>query len=144
VTARAIVAAFLAAAALAATPAATAKDFGPGDLRVCNAHRCVPIVNRAVLPLIGRFYYSDRYHPRAAPRPRLGASAFELRFRNDYVTGIVAAVKLDRFLSYGVYYGRFRRGVWYRMPARPALELRTLTAGMKPLRVTKAALAKSR
>ena len=143
-TARCIVAALLAAAALAVTPAATAKDFKPGDLRVCNAHRCLPITNRAVLPLLGRFYYSGAHDPRVAPRVRLGAPAFELRFRNGYATGIVAAVKLDRFLSYGVNLDRFHRGVWYRLPARLASELRVLTAGMKPLRVTQAALSKSR
>ena len=143
-TVRCIVAALLAAAALAATPAATAKDFGPGDLRVCNAHRCVPIVNRAVLPLLGRFYYSDSHVAHVAPRVRLGAPYFELRFRNGYVTGIVASARLDRFLSYGVNLGRFERGIWYRVPARVASELRTLTTGMKPLRVTRAALAKSR
>lgn len=143
-TARSIVAALLAAAVLAVIPAATAKDFGPGDLRVCNGHRCVPITNRAVLPLLGRFYYSDPHDPRVAPRARLGAPAFELRFRNGYATGIVAAARLDRFLSYGVNTGRFHRGVWYRIPARLASELRKLTVGMKPLRVTQAALAKSR
>jgi hypothetical protein len=143
VTARGIVAALLAAAALAATPAATAKDFKPGDLRVCNAHRCVPIVNRAVLPLLGAFYYGS-HDPRVAPRARLGAPAFELRFTNGYVTGIVASARLDRFLSYGVNLDRFQRGSWYRVPARLAAELKRLTAGMKPLRVTRAALAKSR
>jgi hypothetical protein len=144
--ARWIVAALLAAAALAVTPAATAKEFKPGDLRVCNAHRCVPITNRAVLPLLGDFYYGvrDPRDPHVAPRPRLGAPAFELRFTNGYVTGIAASARLDRFLSYGVNTGRFHRGVWYRIPARLAAELRTLTAGMKPLRVTRAALAKSR
>ena len=143
-TARGIVAALLAAAALVATPAATAKDFGPGDLRVCNAQRCAPVVNRAVLPLLGRFYYLDAHDPRVAPRVRLGAPYFELRFKNGYVTGIAASARLDRFLSYGVNLGRFHRGVWYRIPARLASELRALTAGMKPLRVTQAALARSR
>lgn len=143
-TVRGIVAALLAAAALAVIPSATAKDFGPGDVRVCNAHRCVPIVNRAVLPLLGRFYYADAYDPRAVPRARLGAPYFELRFKNGYVTGIVASARLDRFLSYGVNLDRFHEGVWYRIPARLSTELRKLTAGMKPLRVTQAALAKSR
>jgi len=111
---------------------------------VCNAHRCVPIVNRTVLPLLGRFYYFDTQVAHVADRPRLGARAFELRFRNGYVTGIVASAGLDRFLSYGVNLGRFERGIWYRVPAGAAAELRRLTAGMKPLRVTKAALARSR
>jgi hypothetical protein len=134
----------LAAAALAATPAATAKEFRPGDLRVCNAQRCAPITNRAVLPLLGKFYYLDVHDPRVAPHVRLGAPYFELRFRNGYVTGIAASARLDRFLSYGVNLGRFHQGVWYRVPARIAAELRTLTAGMKPLRVTRATLARSR
>jgi len=88
----------LAAAALAVTPAAIAKDFRPGDLRVCNAHRCVPIMSRAVLPLLNAFYYGP-HEPRVAARPRLGAPAFELRYRNGYATGIVASAKLDRFLA---------------------------------------------
>lgn len=142
-TARCLVAALLAATALAVTPAATAKDFKPGDLRVCNAHRCVPITNRAVLPLLGAFYYGP-HDARVASPARIGAPAFELRFPNGYVTGIVASARVDRFLSYGVNLQHFHRGVWYRVPARLASELRKLTAGMKPLRVTQAALAKSR
>jgi hypothetical protein len=140
---RLVAAALLTAVAFAVAPVATAKDFGPGDLRVCNARRCVPITNRAVLPLLGSFYYGPSA-PRVAPRPRIGAPAFELRFRNGYATGIAASARLDRFLSYGVNLERFRRGVWYRLPARLSAELRRLTAGMKPLRVTQAALAKSR
>jgi hypothetical protein len=122
---------------------ATAKDFGPGDLRVCNVKRCVPIKNRNVLPLLGSFYYSGP-PPAIVRAPRMGAPMFELRFKNGYVTGIVATSKLDRFLSYGVYLGRFRRGRWYRVPSRMALELRRLTARLEPLRVTRAAIAKSR
>jgi hypothetical protein len=143
VTARRLVPALLTAAALAVTPAATAKDFKPGDLRVCNAKQCVPITNRAVLPLLGAFYYGPR-DARAASPARLGAPSFELRFPNGYVTGIAASARLERFLSYGVNLQHFRRGVWYRVPARLAAELRKLTAGLKPLRVTKASLAKSR
>jgi hypothetical protein len=69
---------------------------------------------------------------------------FELRFRNGYVTGIVAATRLDRFLSYGVYLGRFTPGRWYRFPDKVARELRRLAAPLAPLRVTRSALAKSR
>jgi hypothetical protein len=74
----------------------------------------------------------------------MGAPFFELKFRNDYVTGIVATRRLDRFLSYGVHLGHFKRGSWYRVPARAALELRKLTAGLEPFRVSAAAVAKSR
>jgi hypothetical protein len=76
--------------------------------------------------------------------PRMGAAYFQLKFRNDYVTGIVATRRLDRFLSYGVHLERFKRGVWYRVPARSALELRRLTAGLAPFRLSAAAVAKSR
>jgi hypothetical protein len=139
---RALVVAFLAAPALLVLPSASAKDFGPGDLRVCNATRCVPIVEKEVLPLLGSFYYSG---PALAhmSQPPLGTAYYQLRFRNNYVTGIVATRQLDRFLSYGVHLERFTRDIWYAVPARLSAELRRLTAGLRPLRVTRAALAKS-
>jgi hypothetical protein len=134
---------FVAASALLVLPSASAKNFGPGDLRVCNATRCVPIVNRAVLPLLGSFYYSGPAlaHVRG---PALGAPYYELRFRNGYATGIVATARLDRFLSYGVHLERFARNQWYAMPRRLSQELLRLTETLRPLRVTRAALAKSR
>jgi hypothetical protein len=144
VIARRLVAGSLAAAALAATPAATAKDFRPGDLRVCNARRCVAVTNPRVVALLGPFYYDGAHDARVAPRPRMGARYFELRFSNGYVSGIAATARLDRFLSYGVNLGRFHRRVWYRIPARISAELRRLTARMKPLHITQAALDKSR
>lgn len=131
------------ACSLLLVPAAAAKDFGPGDLRVCNATRCVPIVNREVLPQLGRFYYSGGPLARVA-RPPLGTPYFQLRFDNGYVTGIVATRALDRFLSYGVHLERFARDVWYAVPRRLSAELRRLTAGLRPLRVSRAALARSR
>jgi hypothetical protein len=134
--------ALCAVAALLLVPGAVAKDFKPGDLRICNASRCVKIVDRHVLPTIGAFYYRGGT-PQRAQTPPLGAQAFELRFVNGYATGIVAGPKLDRFLSYGVNLERFRRGAWYRVPPRFAAELRRLACGLRPLRVTKAALAKS-
>jgi hypothetical protein len=140
---RALVASVVGVVCLAGALPAGAKDFKPGDLRICNATRCIRIVDRLVLPTIGTFYYGDR-SPRSAPAPRMGAPAFELRFTNGYATGVVAGAKLDRFLSFGVNVGHFRRGVWYRVPPRLADELRHLAAGLRPLRVTKATLAKSR
>ncbi len=133
----------LLAAALLGVPAAAGKDFGPGDLSVCNAERCVPIVKRSVLPLLGDFYYGGKSPPTVA-RPRLGAATYELRFRNGYVTGIVATRRLDRFLSYGVHTGYFQPGNWYRVPPRFARELRRLAAPLAPLRLTRHALARSR
>jgi hypothetical protein len=122
---------------------AHAKDFRPGDLRVCNAKRCIPIVHPDVVPELGVFYYLGA-PPATAADARIGAPSFELRFRNGYVTGIVASRRLDRFLSYGVNLGRFHRGTWYRVPAALSRELRTLTVGLEPLRVTRAAIRRSR
>jgi hypothetical protein len=140
---RAFVAGLAIASALLVVPSASAKQFDPGDLRVCNATHCVPIMDRNVLPLLGAFYYSGPalVHVR---RPALGAPYYELRFRNDYVTGIVATGRLDRFLSYGVHLERFARDAWYAVPRRLSTELRRLTAGLRPFGVTRAALAKSR
>jgi len=130
------------AVALLVLPSASAKDFQPGALRVCNAAQCVPIVKSEVLPLLAAFYYHGR--PQSVRRPRLGAAAYELRFDNGYVTGIVAGRRLDRFLSYGVHIGHFERGTWYAIPPKATANLRRLTTGMRPLRVTRAALARSR
>jgi hypothetical protein len=132
----------LAALALGAT-AAHAKEFQPGDVRVCNANRCKAIAGPEVLSQLSAFYYSSE-QPLLARAPRLGAPFFELRYRNGYVTGIVAGARLDRFLSYGVHLGHFERGRWYRVPTDAALELRELTAGTAPLRLTRAAVARSR
>ena len=133
----------LAFLALAVVPSAATKEFGPGDVRVCDARRCVPVVRPEVLPRLGSFYYSGRPLARV-PRPALGTSHFELRYPNGYVTGIVAGARLDRFLSYGVHLERFARGTWYAVPSRLAAELRRLTQRLRPLRLTRAALARAR
>jgi len=140
---RTLLVGLVAVSALLLLPSASAKDFHPGDLRVCNATRCVAIVNRAVLPQLGSFYYSGP-SPARVRRPKLGAPYYELRFRNGYVTGIVATRRLDRFLSYGVHDQRFARNRWYAVPHQLSRELLRLTVGLRPLRVTPAALAKSR
>ena len=140
---KALLGALVAASVLLFLPSASAKDFGPGDLRVCNETRCVPIVKRNVLPLLGSFYYSGPA-PAHLRAPALGTQYYHLRFRNNYVTGIVATSQLDRFLSYGVHLERFEANQWYAVPPRLSAELRRLTAGLRPLRVTPAALAKSR
>jgi len=122
---------------------ASAKDFRPGDLRVCNKTRCVAIVNRDVLSAVGSFYYSGPC-PARVREARLGAPYYELRFRNNYVTGIVATRRLDRFLSYGVVDQRFGRNKWYAVPRKLSRELRRLTVRLRPFHVTRPALAKSR
>jgi hypothetical protein len=141
---RRLVVVLLAVATLVAASTATAKDFAPGDLRICNGQRCVPITNRPALRLLSAFYYNGRTPPAVARAPHIGAAAFELRFRNGYVTGIVATAKLDRFLSYGVNLDQFEQGQWYRVPDRAAQELRRLAAPLRPLRVTPGSLARSR
>ena len=110
---------------------------------MCNATRCVPIVDRDVLPQLVSFYYAGP-PPAHLRRPALGAGYYELRFRNDYVTGIVATGRLDRFLSYGVHLERFGATTWYAMPRSLSAELRRLTVGLPPSRLTRAALAQSR
>ena len=138
-------AAVLAATAfLVAVTAGAAKEFEPGDLRICTAKRCVPIMNRPAVTALGAFYYIGTQPPARVQRPRLGAPSFELRFDNGYVTGIVATPTRDRFLSYGVNTGRFEAGRWYRVPRAAAAELRQLTARLAPIRLTKASLARSR
>jgi hypothetical protein len=134
----------VALSALLVLPSASAKNFHPGDLRVCNTTRCVAIMSRAVQPQLDSFYYGGR-PPAHVRRPKLGAPYFELRFRNGYVTGIVATRRLDRFLSYGVNLERFARNRWYSVvPRQLSDEIRRLTVGLRPLRITRSALAKSR
>jgi hypothetical protein len=128
-------AALIAAGALLAVPAAVAKDFRPGDLRVCGRTQCAPIVNRSLLRVLSSYYWGPGRPLRAAP-VRNGAPAFELRFTNGYASGIVATSRLDRFRAYGFFCGRFQRGKWYRFPARASVALRQLTAGFRPLRVS--------
>jgi len=133
----------LVAVALVVVPAAAAKDMKPGDLRLCNAKHCVVIARQRTLDAFSAFYYGNP-KPRAIARPAMHVPYYELRYRNGYVTGIVAAPSLDCFLSYGVNGQQFARGRWYRVPARAAAEVRRLSAGLPPLRLTRAAVAKSR
>jgi hypothetical protein len=139
-----LIGSFVTLAMLLVAPAAASKEFEPGDLRICNAKRCVPVMNRPALTALGVFYYIGTKPPPRAPRAHVGAPSFELRFDNGYVTGIVATVNLDRFLSYGVNLGRFDRGRWYRVPPKAARELQRLTASLRPIPLTRASLARSR
>jgi len=132
----------VAASALFVLPSAAAKEFRPGDLRVCNAKRCVAIMKSGALERIGAFYYGS-YGLTPVRRPPLRVPYYELRFRNGYATGIVATARLDRFLSYGVNTGRFQARRWYGVPRRASAELRRLTHGLRPLRLSRAALARS-
>jgi hypothetical protein len=120
--------------------AAAAKEFKPGDLSVCNAKRCVSIRSRPALNALASFYYDSARSPTRARAPRLGTPFFRLEFSNGYVTGIAAGTQLNRFHSYGVNLEQFQKRAWYRVPPRAAVELRRLTAGLTPLRLSAAAL----
>jgi hypothetical protein len=122
-------------AALLGSTAATAKDLAPGDLRVCGAKRCLPIMDREVLRTLSSFYWGGG-SPVVAHAPRANTPALALRFRNGYAAGLVGGTRLDRALVYGLNCGRFRRGTWYRLPARAARGVRELAASVTPLRVT--------
>jgi hypothetical protein len=123
---RSITFAALASAVLLWAPLSSAKDFDPGDVRACNADDCVPLVGRRVLRELSSFIYGDERVVRVATLRR-GAPILELRYRNGYVPGLVGGSRLDRFRSHGVFCGRFRRGIWYRVPPELARDLRRAT-----------------
>jgi hypothetical protein len=122
-------------AVLLAVPVARAKDLGPGDLRVCGRNHCVTITSPTVLRILSSHYWGASTAP-VASRVSMGAPAFELRFADGSVSGIVATARLDHFRAHGFACGRFERGRWYRFPARAVTELERLTVGLTPLRVT--------
>jgi hypothetical protein len=129
--------------ALLGASSAAGKEFEPGDLRLCDGERCVPVMKRAPLHALAVLYYTGP-RPDVVERPGWGAPAYELRYRNGYVTGVVGTAALDRFLSFGVHLGHFRRGAWHRVPPGAARELRRLAAALEPLRVTPAMVRRSR
>ncbi len=131
---RGLLVGLLVAAALLVVPTASGKVFKPGDVRLCNAKRCVPIRNRVVLDKLSSFYYGS-YALTTVRAPTHGAPYYELRFRNGYVTGIVATRRLDHFQSHGVNVGRFASGRWYGVPPRVSAELRRLATGLRPFRL---------
>lgn len=138
-----VVTAAAVAGSLAAVPAAAGKDFRPGDLRLCDARKCVPITNQRALDAMSRLYYGST-RLIVARAPRLGTPTLRLEFENGYATGIVGSKALDRFLSYGVNTGRLRRATWYRVPVAAATHLRALASKLRPQPLTRAAIARSR
>ena len=126
--------ALLTACGLLAIPAATAKDVGPGDLRVCGRSHCVPIMNRRLVRILNAYYWGPRPVIRAGP-VRRGAPAFALRWRDGYVSGLVAGADLNRFRAHGFFCERFVRGRWYRFRAEATVWLKKLTTQLRPLRV---------
>lgn len=121
---------------------AAAKDFRPGDVRVCAGKRCLPLRSRPVLKEISRFYYGSR-SPLRAKAPRRRARCVELRFANGYVTGVAAGARFNRFLSFGVNLDQFSARVWYTVPARAARAIRRLAARLRPPRLPRDVLSRS-
>jgi hypothetical protein len=128
------------AAALLLPAAVSAKQFRPGDLQICNETACAVIADQDALNALARLYYG-RPAPGPIRAPQIGKPYFQLRFGNQYLTGIVAMDHLDRFLSHGVDMGQFAVGVWYRVPPRAAAALRRLAASIPPLRINRSTTA---
>jgi hypothetical protein len=120
------------AIALSLAPSVDAKDFKPGDVRVCVAATCLPLKNDAALDSLSAFYYSSAHHPKVVTAPRARAPYVELRYRNGYVTGIAAGARFDHFLSYGVNLGQFRARTWYAIPERARTAIASLAARLDP------------
>jgi hypothetical protein len=117
--------------ALALALAASAKDFKPGDVRVCSGSNCLVLRCASALNGLSAFYYSAKPLGRATA-PARDARYVELRFRNGYVTGIAAGKRYDRFLSYGVNLGHFRARNWYSIPWKVARAIARLAAELRP------------
>jgi hypothetical protein len=107
--------------------AASAKEIPPdAELRVCGARQCrvlTPEQTRAFSALLWGSGPVVR-----ATTPRIGSALFQLRFENG-PAGVV--LNQTAFRVHGLNCGRFRRGVWYRLP----VELRGLAAGLAPKRL---------
>lgn len=130
------------AALVAAASPAQAKHFRPGDLSICDAQSCVPIMDQTVVNALSLFYYPPGRQPAEVRKPRLGAPYFQLRF-GTYLSGVVASRQLDRFRS-GCQCGHFGPDDWYRVPARVALHLQKLAATLTPFRVSESVVGRTR
>jgi hypothetical protein len=123
---------------------AGAKQFGPGDLKLCDNDHCVVIMDQSLLNGLSRFYYGGPA-PAKVRKPRLGAPYLQLKFADGgYVTGVAATAQFDRFRSGGVNLGQFSPDDWYRVPAKVARGLRKLAVGLKPLRVSESVIVRTR
>ena len=107
---------------------AAAKDFGPGDARVCDGAGCEPIMDRAAARELASFLYAGP-EPESVWRPRPGSSSFELRLRNGRKLGDVGGRWLNRMRVPTLNCDRFSGRGWYRLPSDLARELRALTDG---------------
>lgn len=116
----------LAAISIVVPVATWAKEFPPGDLRICGAKHC-RTVTAAQSRGFSDLLWGDRPVARA-PTPRVGSPVFQLRFKDGPVGAIITATSIR---VAGLNCGRFQRGKWYRLPRR----LRGLTRGLEPRRL---------
>jgi hypothetical protein len=108
-------------AVLAAT--ATAKEFPPGGVMVCGATQC-RVASDAQSRAFSDLLWGDR-PVTLARTPRLGSPIYQLRFKTGPVGAIITATAIR---VHGLRCGRFRRGLWYRLPP----VLRDAADGLKP------------
>lgn len=114
------------AAALVVAAAALAKEFPPGELRVCGATRC-RVVSDAQSGAFSSLLWGDRSVTRA-PSPRGGSPVFQLRFEDGPAGAIISATAIR---VHGLNCSRFQRGRWYRLRA----SLRGVASGLTPKRL---------
>jgi hypothetical protein len=106
--------------------AASAKEIPPGSLLICGSTHCRSVTGPADARAFSRLLWGEG---RVARTPRVGSPVFQLRFRDGPAGAIFTATAIR---VHGLNCGRFRRGLWYRLPVR----LRGLTAGLEPRRLT--------
>src|SRR6516164_792782 len=91
---------------LVLSPVASAKQFRPGDVRACGAHRCIAIRSQRVLDALAEFYYG-RPSPTQTVAPKKRSRYLRLVYSDGYVTGIAAGSRFTDFLRFGVNLGLF-------------------------------------
>jgi hypothetical protein len=106
------------------TAPAAAKEFPPGSLRICGLTACRTATD-AQSNWFSALLWGDR-PVRPAATPPVGSPVFQLRFPNGPLGAIVSPTAIR---VHGLYCGRFRRGVWYRLPR----SVRGVTAGLEPI-----------
>jgi hypothetical protein len=119
--------ALLVAVGLIACATAWAKEIRPGELRICGQSHCRTVTEPRQARAFSSLLWGDGLVPRA-PTPRVGSPVFQLRFKDGPAGAIVNATAIR---VHGLNCGRFRRGLWYRLPKL----LRGLTRGLEPRRL---------
>lgn len=113
---------------LVVAAAAAAKEIPPGSLLVCGAKHCRAVASPADARAFSALFWGQGRIVRTAT-PRVGSPVFALRFRAGPPLALITATAVR---VHGLNCGRFRRGVWYRLPPR----LRGVGAGLEPRRLT--------